>query len=322
MCPLNFVKYVPLRTNRNMKRRNKIVIVILLLISLGLIGFNYFGPRAIIQINSKIYACLRPIDKWAVSNPDDFDINYERITIRSSDNLILRGYLIRTNSNQQKGTIILTHGIRAYKEHFLPICKILADSGFNSIIMDLRAHGESDGKYCTFGYLEKQDLILLIDSIYKIANLSQNIGIWGQSMGGAVAMLTLASDKRLKFGIIESTFSDFRIIVHEYINHFVGFDIPFLSDYLVFRAERIAHFDAEQVIPSNSATHITQAILMVHGKEDDRIDIKYGLLNFKNLASSNKQFLEYPANHLNIWKVGGEEYFKKVFNFIDSQCNN
>jgi dipeptidyl aminopeptidase/acylaminoacyl peptidase len=199
---------------------------------------------------------------------------------------------------------------------------MLSDSGYNSIVIDLRAHGESDGKFCTFGYLEKQDLILLVDSIYQIENLNKNIGIWGQSMGGAVAMLTLASDKRLEFGIIESTFSDFRIIVHDYIKHFVGFDIPFLSNYFVFRAERIAHFDAEQVVPSNSATHITQPILMVHGKEDDRINIKYGLLNFKNLASSNKQFLEYPANHLNIWKVGGEEYFKKVISFMDNQCKN
>jgi dipeptidyl aminopeptidase/acylaminoacyl peptidase len=305
-----------------MTRRSKILITILLIVTIGLIAFNYYGPRVIIQINSKIYGLLRPIDKRTISKPDDFDINYEKINIRTSDNLTLRGYLIRADSAKQKGTIILTHGIRAYKEHFLPICKILSDSGYNSIVMDLRAHGESDGKYCTFGYLESQDLISLVDSIYMIENLNKNIGIWGQSMGGAVAMLTLASDKRLEFGIIESTFSDFRIIVHDYIKHFVGFDIALLSNYLVFRAEKIAHFDAEQVVPSNSATHITQPILMVHGKEDDRINIKYGLLNFNNLVSSNKLFLEYPANHLNIWKVGGEEYFKKVFSFMDSQCEN
>jgi dipeptidyl aminopeptidase/acylaminoacyl peptidase len=305
-----------------MTRRSKIFIITVLIITIGLFGFNYYGPRAIIQINSKIYGLMRPTDNKSIPRPDDFDINYEKITIRTSDNLILRGYLIRADSAKQKGTIILTHGIRAYKEHFLPLSKILSDSGYNSILMDLRAHGESDGKYCTFGYLEKQDLIILIDSLYQIVNLSKNIGIWGQSMGGAVAILTLASDKRLKFGIIESTFSDFRIIVHDYIKHFVGFDVPFLSNYLVFRAERIAHFDAEQVVPSNSATHITQPILMVHGNEDDRINIKYGLINFRNLASSNKQFLEYPANHLNVWSVGGEEYFKKVISFIDNQCKN
>lgn len=105
-----------------------------------------------------------------------------------------------------------------------------------------------------------------------------------------------SDDKRLGFGIIESTFSDFRIIVHDYIKHFAGFDIPFLSEYLVYRAEKIAHFDAEQVVPSKSATHIMQPKLMVHGNEDDRINIEYGLLNFENLASSNKCFLKYTAN--------------------------
>lgn len=305
-----------------MTRRSKILILILLIIAIGLLGFNYYGPRAIIQINSKLYGLLRPIDKGSISKPDDFDIKYEKINIGTLDKLTLRGYLIRTDSARQKGTIILIHGIRAYKEHFLPICKILADSGYNSIIMDLRAHGESDGKFCTFGYLERQDLVLLIDSIYQIENLNKNIGLWGQSMGGAVAMMTLAADKRLEFGIIESTFSDFRTIVHDYIKRFIGFDIPFLSNYLVFRAERIANFDAQQVVPSNSATHITQPILIVHGREDDRINIKYGLRNFRNLASTNKCFFEYPANHLNLWEVGGEEYFKKVFSFMDNQCNH
>ncbi len=223
-----------------MTRRNKILIVVLVIITISLVGFNYYGPRAIIQINSKIYGLLRPIDKRLKLKPDDFNLKYEKITIRTSDKLILKGYLVRTDSFKQKGTIILIHGIRAYKEHFLPVCKMLSDSGYNSIIFDLRAHGESDGKFCTYGYLERNDLKTLIDSIYQIEHLSKKIGIWGQSLGGAIAMLTIASDKRVKFGIIESAFSDFRIIVHDYIKHFVGFDIPILSNYLLFRAERIA----------------------------------------------------------------------------------
>jgi len=306
-----------------MTQMRKILIVIITIIAIVIIGFNYFGPRVIIQIQSKLFALLRPIDKTVIPKPEDYNFDYERISIRTADNLMLKAYLIRTESTKQKGTIILTHGIRAYKEHFFPVCKMLSDSGYNSIAIDLRAHGESEGKYCTYGYLEHHDLSILIDSILQFENLSQNIGIWGQSMGGAVAILTLASDRRLKFGIIESTFSDFNTIVHDYIKHFIGFDIPFISNYLIFRAERIAHFDSELIVPSKSATMITQPVFMAHGKLDDRISYIYGQINFANLVSQNKQFLVLPnANHLNVWRVGGGEYFAKILRFIDDQCKN
>ena len=142
---------------------------------------------------------------------------------------------------------------------------MLSDSGYNSVLIDLRAHGESQGKYCTFGYYEKQDLRILLDSISKIKNLNTNYGIWGQSLGGAVAMQTLAIDKRLKFGIIESTFSDLNTIIHDYFKLKLGFDIPFISNYFIWRAEKIANFKVSEVAPCQSAKLIKQPVFMAHG---------------------------------------------------------
>ncbi|MBA4054581.1 MAG: hypothetical protein C0490_07710, partial [Marivirga sp.] len=230
----------------------------------------------------------------------------------------LRGYIVFTNRERQKGTIILVHGIRASKEHFLPLCKLLSDSGYNSAIIDLRAHGESEGKYCTYGFYEKTDLRLVIDFLLKTDSLNANLGIWGQSLGGAVSLQTLAIDPRLKFGIVESTFADFRTIVHDYVDQRIGFDIPFLTNYMIWRAEGIADFESKNVVPSKSANSITQPVLIVHGSKDDRIKYEYGLQNFNSLAGIGKEFLGCPeANHLNVWESCGEKYFENVLDFID-----
>ncbi len=305
-----------------MKLRYKILIPCITLITIGLGTLNYIGPRMIIEINNPIINQHKN-DTRKLPKPSDYNLNSERFYIRTSEGFKLSGYIIKTDSAIQKGTLILVHGIRAYKEIYFPACKLLADHGYNSVIIDLRAHGESEGKYCTFGYKEKKDISIVIDSLSTIKGLNNNYGIWGQSMGAAVAMQTLATDHRLKYGIIESTFADFKTIVNDYAKNIFGFQLPILNNYLIWRAESIGGFEANDIVPSESAKHITQPVLMVHGKIDHRIKFKYGLKNFKNLKSKDKEFIEYKdANHLNVWKIGGEAYFQKVIRFLNRYSKN
>lgn len=302
------------------KRKRKILAYILLVILIGFVSFDYFGPRMIIQVNGGLYSILRPRKIDSIQRPNDFGLNAERLNIKTLDELTLSAYIIKSNTEKQKGTIVLLHGIRANKEHFLPLAKRLADSSFNSILIDLRAHGESDGKYCTYGFSEKVDISILIDSVTNKHDLSNNIGIWGQSLGGAVALQSMAIDSLIRFGIIESTFSDFNKIVHDYFSYHLGFDIPFLTNYLIKKTREITYFEPSDVKPFRYASKIKQPIIIVHGRKDKRISIDYGLQNFEKLASSRKEFIELPeANHLNLWQIGGEEYFEKIFSFLNEQ---
>lgn len=304
-----------------MKLLKKLIIFFSIATIFGFGLFNYYGPRMIIEIDNQIYKTLRK-QKLKIPQPSDYQLKTEKISIKTNDGFYLAGYLIRTDSVNQKGTIILVHGIRAYKEHFLPVCKMLADNGFNSVIIDLRAHGESEGKYCSFGFKEKYDLVILMDSLCKIESISKNFGIWGQSLGASVALQTMAIEKRIKFGIIESAFSDFRTIVNDYAKNTIGFSWPILNDYLIWRSENIADFNANDVKPYESAKQITQPVLMVHGKLDKRIKIEYGLQNFNNLSSIDKEFIEISnGTHLNIWQISGNEYFNKVLGFLNRVKN-
>jgi len=297
----------------------KISFYLLGLFTLGLLLFNHFAPRLIIQTNSGIITWLRPLDKSNIEDINDFELQYYPFQVTTQDDFNLECNLIYTQRTKQKGTIILVHGIRAYKEHFLLLASFLAKQGYNSVLIDLRAHGKSDGKYCTFGYYEKNDLKILVDSVFSFKNVSRRIGIWGQSLGGAIAIQALENDKRLQFGIIESTFSEFKTTVKDYFNYHVEINISFLVNYLISRAEFIGDFDVDKIKPSGSVKNISQPVLMVHGKMDKRINISYARENYKNLKSSNKKFIEYPnANHLNVWKQEGDLYFKKVLRFIES----
>ena len=136
----------------------------------------------------------------------------------------------------------------------------LSRLGYNAVAMDSRAHGSSGGQHCTFGVKEKRDISELINMLAEQENITDNIGVWGQSLGGAIGLQAMGNDERIQFGIIESTFSDFKTITHEYVNYHAGFNIRPLTNYLVYRAGKIADFDPEDAKPEKYCSNIDQVI--------------------------------------------------------------
>ncbi|BDD06851.1 alpha/beta hydrolase [Aureibacter tunicatorum] len=297
-------------------------LIILSLIITAATSFTYFiAPRIITEIRNPIFE----LAKSKKFSPKIDDLNLERdnveiLQFKTHDEIKLSAFISYTDKEEIKGTIILLHGIRSSKKHFKDLWSRLADLGYNSIALDLRAHGDSEGQHCTFGAKEKKDISSLIDNLLMNPRIDKNIGIWGQSLGGAIALQVLAYDKRIKFGIVESTFSDLKSIIHDYFEYHAGFNIKYLTNFLIQRSGEIAGFDPDAVIPLEDCKNIEQPILLVHGNKDQRISIKYAQMNFTNIISNLKEFLEIKnANHLNVWRIGGKDYFYKVIGFIKKQ---
>jgi pimeloyl-ACP methyl ester carboxylesterase len=301
-------------------KTKKALIVLVLLISAGLLLFHYYVPRFITEVKNPILSLARGQYEVEEFFGEDGKYSGKPISITTRDNHILSTYLTFSKTDTLKGTIILLHGIRSRKEHFLPITKLLAESGYNSLAVDLRAHGSSTGKFCTFGVREKFDIQSVIDYLEKEEKIQDNLGIWGQSLGAAIALQTMAIDDRISFGIIESTFSEFRITAHDYFKFHLGFEIAPFTDYLIDRAGKISDFNPDDAVPKNYCKKIEQRVLVVHGDKDQRINIKYGRENFDNINSGQKQFLTVEnAAHLDVWQVGGDAYFQQVLDFIESE---
>jgi len=301
-------------------KRNKIKSALLFTVFFNILFIHFYLPRIFIEPNNFVVQLLngKPVKK----SPTAYGLNYQKIMITTEDKLTLKGYKIYSNTSANKGTIILLHGIRSYKEHFLELSKTLADNGYNAVLIDLRGHGESGGKYCTFGFYEKQDISILIDEIIKDNQLSPNIGVWGQSLGGAIALQTMAIDNRIQFGIVESTFSDLNQVSKEYLARITGIKNQWIADYLMWRISAIANFKSNEVQPRESAKKITQPILLVHGTVDERINNYHAIINFENIKSDKKQLLQIKgANHINVWIVGGEKYLNRVLKFIGNANN-
>ncbi len=299
-------------------RFKNLLLGFLILSSLLFFVVYFYVPRMVTEIKNPLIEKVRNTASH-VQQPSSEDKDQRRkpLNFRSYDGTPLSAYIYYSRQDTNYGTIILLHGIRSSKQHFEELSSYLAEQGYNTVALDSRAHGQSGGVHCTFGVKERRDVSALIDLLQTRESIDTPIGLWGQSLGGAISLQAAGTDDRIDFLIVESTFTDFKTIVRDYLQYHTGIYSQAFSNFLVHRAGQIADFDPDDASPIKYCTKIKQPILLVHGNQDQRINVKYSQQNFAQLASPTKEYLVIDgANHLNVWQVGGTEYMNHVLDFI------
>lgn len=297
-----------------MKSLRKLKYPALLLFAGALAVLYFYAPRFIIDTRIKKPFSAR---KKAALFPVPENYILRKFHFRSLDGLLLSALEICPKDTIE-GTLVVLHGIRAWKESMISKALVLSEGRRRILIPDLRAHGESEGRFTTFGFCEKEDVKALLNHADSVFKDGGNYGIFGQSLGGAIALQALAEEPRLKYGIIESTFSDLSPTVHDYAEFHLGFEFKALTDFLLYRAEQIADFKADSVKPCISCKNIDVPVLFAHGTDDRRIPLRENRLNFENIPHNKKEFIEIEgAGHLNLWSVGGEAWRHRILTFAD-----
>ena len=125
----------------------------------------------------------------------------------------------------------------------------ISAKGFDVIAYDSRAHGDSEGSTCTYGYFEKDDLRRIVDLIER-----RPIVLIGNSLGAAVAIQAAAGDTRIAAVVAAETFSDLRTVAIE--------RAPWvLTDDMIARAFQLAEqsgrFEVDAVSPERAARTYT-----------------------------------------------------------------
>ncbi len=249
-------------------------------------------------------------------SPAELDLNYEEINIITNDGIKLNSWLVKATP-QSRGTIIYLHGVGDCKIAGIPFAKFFRDNGFNVFLYDSRRHGESGGDYCTYGYYEKYDLIKVIDYLESRKDLNTDrIGLFGSSMGAAVAIQTAAIDKRIKAVVAENSFSTLRKIFDDYQKRIIKIPFHYLRNFVIKRAEVMANFKAREVSPLKSIADVHIPILFVYAKLDKHINYKYSIQLYENTDEPKELFPLDNATHNDTWESGGKIYHDKLLDYF------
>ena len=128
------------------------------------------------------------IDKEVYQMIDDLlAVPCEHAFIDSYDGLKLHARIYK-NSKSNK-VVIMFHGYRGTAiRDFSGGAKLMIDSGYNVILVDERAHGQSKGHNITFGNREKKDVLSWIEYSKKEFGLDKELVLVGISMGAATIL--------------------------------------------------------------------------------------------------------------------------------------
>ena len=265
------------------------IIRILLAVYVGLILILYFKqPSFTFQPTREL-----------TYNPGDINLEYEKVQLKTSDNVILSAWYIP--AKDAKFTLLFCHGNGGNMSDRIASINIFNGLGVNCLIFDYRGYGASGGKPTEKGlYIDAQTAYDWLINEKKIP--PENIIIYGQSLGGSAAAY-LASNVKAKGLIIESCFTSFADIAKKYYPYM---PIKLLAKYSFKTSEYLKKVECP--------------VLIIHSKNDEIVPFEFGLRLYKE-AKEPKKFIEISGGHNDGFMRSERIYRQGLHDWLESLEN-
>lgn len=195
-------------------------------------------------------------------------------------------------------------------------------AGFNVLVIDPRAHGNSDGEFIALGFEECKDAIAWAELLHeKFGN--EQIILHGICIGAAGSMLALTSENcpdYLSGMIAEGMFVNFG---ESFKNHLIELKIP---RFVVFKIIKkcFTHYTGHSMDfgPYDVIDKLNKPLLMLHSKEDAYSTADYAEKLFEKCASKNKEIVWFPKGAHSMLRITDtEKYDNAIKNFLNKNFN-
>ncbi|MBS1495973.1 MAG: alpha/beta hydrolase [Bacteroidetes bacterium] len=221
------------------------------------------------------------------------DTNFQTIYLTTKDGIKLSAWYIPVEN--AKGTVALFHGHGGNKTDVLPEAAEFRKLGYNTLLTDFRAHGNSGGNTCTIGYKEAEDVKLLYD--YLKNKGEKNIVLWGISLGAATITKAINDYDLLPQKIIlEMPFGDLLSAAEGRIK-MMHLPAEPLSALLTFWGGAEHGFWAFGMKPYEYAKKISCPVLLQWGRHDPRVTETEIQKIYANIPTQKKLVVYENSGH-------------------------
>ncbi|MCH6552017.1 MAG: alpha/beta fold hydrolase [Planctomycetes bacterium] len=203
-------------------------------------------------------------------------------------------------------TILHVHGNAGNVESHVGFTEHLPAAGFNLFIFDYRGYGQSAGTPRRRGPLIA-DTHAALDALLARDDLDPaRLGLYGQSLGGSIALNVMADRPELRVAVIESAFASWRLMAA----NAVGGDPP---NPLARALAAILIKDDRR--PDEAIARVGRPILILHGTADSIIPVSHG----RRLAAASNghaTLIELPGGDHNTLRYTNPEIEGMTIDFF------
>lgn len=275
------------------KRLKKILLITFLVFVIIIIGSLTALPPIIMNDMVNLH-----IDFNQVYQAEDFGISAEELRLTTPDQLSITAYEVFTE-NPEVVVIFLSGIHNPSVTAFFGHSRILKEEGYASILVEMRAHGESEGDTIALGYKEYLDVQAAVDYIKSKAEYNQvPIVVYGLSMGAATAINAIGNIPEID-GLIslsaysswEDVFTDNMIIMGA-PGIYAKIQKPFVKLYTTFKYGLSSYNNT----PVNNIKKLgNRPALLIHSTKDSQIPY-----------TSFKRLVAVAPSHVETWTREGD----------------
>ena len=282
------------------------------LLRLGLVLGALFG----LLVGLSLYGAsqvTRPRRSDHRDDPAGWGLPCEEVELRAADGVRLRAWLARASG---PAAVVVLHGFGGNRHTSLVQSSFLYPE-FTLLLLDLRGHGESDGRDTSVGYHERLDAIAAAEYLRAVGY--RPIGVFGVSMGGATAILAAADSPAIDAVVADSPFAMLRHAVREGARRRgyparVSGPLAYLSCRTA--AWRLGHrFGAGDPVACVAAI-APRPLLLIHGEADTLIRVDNAHALYAAAGEPKELWLLPEIEHARAIEADGEAYRERVSDFF------
>jgi pimeloyl-ACP methyl ester carboxylesterase len=248
--------------------------------------------------------------------------NREEFDVRASDSSLLRGWRVRA-PEPNGNWVLLFHGVGDNRIGVLEHALVLLHAGYGVVMMDARAHGESEGAMATYGWLERNDTRAIVDAL-EASEHPRHLFALGESMGAGIALQSAAVEPRIEGVVAEAAFANLREASYDYAGLRQS---PLLGKTLfapgtwtmLYHAEKLATLPAAEVSPEKAVASRTFPVLLICDSGDVALPCRHTKKIYDAAIGRKEMWIVPDAYHTAALGYQPAEFRRRVLAFFESQ---
>ena len=282
------------------------VIGVVLLAAAGSVGVMAYGAAA---------EWTHPARSISQDTPAAYGLDYEDVVLETEDGLHLAAWYVPSKNGT---ALIMLHGRGGNRSGDLALAHDLAQAGYGLLLLDLRAHGESEGTVSSLGYNEVRDVRAATRYVQQRPGVDpERIGVYGASMGAAVAIMAAAELPELKAVVADSSYASVEWVVRNQFQKLDGVP-PWLGPVVVAMGSWQIGVDASQIAPVQRVGRISpRPLLIVHGEQDEMFLLENAALLAAAAGEPKEIWIGPGVRHTQMYGTDPVAYVNRVSAFYD-----